>query len=113
MHIDVWINCPDEETAQRIGRLCVEARLAACANVFSPVASIYLWKGAVETATERPLLLKSRRDLFGPLSTLVASLHPYETPGIIAVEMIGVNAAYAAWLDAELSPAEAMKAPVG
>ena len=50
--IDVWINCPDDKTARRIGLMLVERRLAACANVFPRIWSAYHWQGTIETEDE-------------------------------------------------------------
>ena len=48
----VTTTLPDREVAQNLARRLVEERLAACAQVEGPVASVYRWKGAVESATE-------------------------------------------------------------
>lgn len=99
--IDVWVNCPDWETAERIASDVVEARLAACANILSPIASIYQWKGKVERADELPLVLKTRADLFEAVAARVKALHPYETPSIVATELPLVEQSYAEWLAQE------------
>jgi periplasmic divalent cation tolerance protein len=99
--IDVWVNCPDRETAQRIASACVEERLAACAYILAPIASTYRWKDAVEEAQEVPLVLKTRAELFGALSARVKAAHPYEVPGIVATDLPYVDEAYADWLRRE------------
>jgi periplasmic divalent cation tolerance protein len=99
--IDVLVTCPDRAVADAIGRACVEERLAACANIGGEVCSIYRWRGAVEEASEIQLLLKTRESLFDALAERIRALHPYETPCIIATEIVAIDAAYAAWLDAE------------
>ena len=99
--VDVWVNCPDRVTAERIADACVTARLAACANIFAPIFSIYRWKGAIERAEEVPLVLKTRAELFEALSARVKALHPYEVPSIVATELPLVEKDYADWLAAE------------
>ncbi len=99
--VDVWVNCPNRETAERIAEACIDARLAACANIFAPIWSIYRWQGAVERAEEIPLLFKTRRNLFDALATQVRSLHPYEVPSIVATDIVAIDTAYADWLKAE------------
>lgn len=99
--IDVLITCPDRASAEAIARACIDERLAACANIGDPVTSIYRWKGAVETADEVTLLLKTRADLFDRLGARAKAMHPYDVPCIIATEPIAVEPAYAAWLKAE------------
>lgn len=100
--IDVYITCPDRTVAEAIAHACVTERLAAaCANIGAPVTSLYTWKGATETAEEIPLLLKTRATLFDKLTARAKSLHPYETPCIIATDLVAVEADYARWLEEE------------
>jgi periplasmic divalent cation tolerance protein len=99
--IDVWITCPDRDSARRIGRTLVERRLAACANIFGEIESIYHWQGSIEEAREVPLLLKTRQDLFAPLAAAARALHPYDVPAIHAVAAADVTPDYRDWLAAE------------
>lgn len=101
--IDVYITCPDQTVAETIARACVAERLAACANIGGAVTSVYSWKGAIETAEEIPLLIKTRATLFDKLTSRVRALHPYETPCIIATALVAAEADYARWLFAETS----------
>jgi periplasmic divalent cation tolerance protein len=54
-------NAPDTQTAQTLARALVTERLAACVNVLAPCASIYRWQGAIEEASEVPMLIKTTR----------------------------------------------------
>ncbi len=99
--IDVLVTCPDRQVASRIARTLVDERLAACANIGEAIESIYRWKDAIEEANEFPLLLKTRASLFERLSERVKSIHPYEVPCIVAMDLVAVEPAYAAWLEAE------------
>ncbi len=84
--------------AARIGRVLVEERLAACANVVGPIRSIYRWQGAVEEASEHLMLLKARAVDVDRVATRVRALHEYEVPEIIALPIRGGSSAYLAWL---------------
>ena len=99
--IDVYVTCPDRQTAARIARVCVEERLAACANIGEAIESIFRWNDQIEEAMEFPLLLKTRAELFDKLAARVKSEHPYEVPCIIATELVAIDPAYADWLEAE------------
>ena len=58
----VLVTCSSLVEARRIARAVVEARLAACVNILpGAVQSIYRWKGKVESARERLLLIKTSR----------------------------------------------------
>jgi periplasmic divalent cation tolerance protein len=101
--LDIWVNCPDRATAEKIAEICIEKRLAACANIFAPIASLYHWKGKVESDEEVPLVLKTRAELFDTVCATVKSNHPFEVPSIIATELASVEPDYAAWLREETS----------
>lgn len=104
--LDVWINCPSGDVAHDISEALVAERLAACTNTFAEIQSAFHWKGRVERATEVPLLVKTRADLFDAVCDRVRALHPYETPGIMAVEIAQVNQDYLDWvLEETASPA--------
>lgn len=96
--IDVWINCPSADVAHEISESLVAERLAACTNTFGAIQSAFHWKGRVERESEIPLLVKTRQDLFDAVCEKVAALHPYETPGIMAVEVKHVNRDYLEWV---------------
>ena len=58
----VLVTCASSAEAKRIARAVVQQRLAACVNILpGAVSSIYHWKGKVETARERLLLIKTSR----------------------------------------------------
>jgi periplasmic divalent cation tolerance protein len=76
--------CPDKDTAERIARLLVENKLAACVNILPNIKSIYSWKSQVETAEEQLLIIKSSNQGYQAIETAIRSHHPYEIPEIIA-----------------------------
>ena len=79
----------------------VESKLAACVNILPCVQSIYRWQGVVESATEIPLFIKSTAANYPALEKLIAGLHPYETPEIIALPISQGLPAYLNWVAAE------------
>lgn len=94
-------NCPDEETANTIALAVVEAKLAACVNILPRVQSIYRWQGAVESAAEIPLFIKSTAACYPALENTIRQLHPYDVPEIIAFPIAQGLPAYLNWLAAE------------
>jgi periplasmic divalent cation tolerance protein len=97
----VLTNCPDEEVANTIALAVVEAKLAACVNIMPRVQSGYRWQGNVESATEIPLFIKCTVASYPALQEMVASLHSYETPEIIALPIAQGLPAYLNWVAAE------------
>ena len=101
--LDVWVNCPSQEVAETISSELLVRRLVACSNIYPKITSSYHWKDRIESEDEFPLLLKTRDSLFDEVSAVVCDLHPYETPGIIAVPIERVNIDYQEWLVKETS----------
>lgn len=100
----VLTNCPDDAVADRIARTLVEQGLAACVNRPAPVASIYRWRGAVERATETPLLIKTTRERYTAVEQAIRALHPYELPEIVALDIVAGFAPYLRWITDETQP---------
>src|SRR5215471_15437661 len=73
-----------EETRRIAGALVAE-KLAACVNVVDDIDSIYRWQGAVESAAEFLMLIKTRADLLPAIELRLRELHSYEVPELIAV----------------------------
>jgi periplasmic divalent cation tolerance protein len=97
----ILTNCPDEATANAIALALVEEKLAACVNILPRVQSIYRWQGAVESASEIALLIKSTAANYPALEQRIAELHPYDVPEIIALPITHGLPAYLNWLAAE------------
>ncbi len=80
----------------------VAERLAACAQIFGPVTSVYRWQGQIEEAAEWYCLLKTSTAAYPGLETRIRSLHPYEVPEIIATPIVFAAGSYAAWIESEV-----------
>jgi periplasmic divalent cation tolerance protein len=96
-------NLPDRASAEKLARLLVEARLAACVNVLSPARSVYRWKGKIEDAEEHPVLIKTTRERYAALEAAIRKNHPYELPEIIALPVAAGLPAYLDWVASETS----------
>jgi periplasmic divalent cation tolerance protein len=81
--VSIYAVFADTEEAERIGRIVIEERLAACINILSAVRSIYRWKGKVETADEVAAILKTHHWRADALIARIAQLHSYDTPCIV------------------------------
>ncbi|WP_374343081.1 divalent-cation tolerance protein CutA [Azonexus sp.] len=97
----ILTNCPDEDCAGTIALAVVEARLAACVNILPRVQSIYRWQGAVESASEIPLLIKSTAANYAALEAKIRELHPYELPEIVALDVARGLPDYLNWVAGE------------
>lgn len=93
-----FCSCPDPAIATRIARTLVEERLAACVNVLPGMHSIYRWQGAIESADEVLLLIKTTATRMEALRQRIVSLHPNELPEVLAVEAADGLPAYLDWV---------------
>jgi periplasmic divalent cation tolerance protein len=98
----VLCTCADREEAERIAHRLVEQHLAACVNILPGVHSVYRWQGAVESAAEVLLLIKTSSARNQEVQSTVASLHSYEVPEFLVLPVLGGSNAYLAWLGASL-----------
>jgi periplasmic divalent cation tolerance protein len=96
-------NLPDRASADKLARLLVEERLAACVNIQSPCRSVYRWKGKVEDAEEFTMLIKTTRERYPQLEKAIRENHPYELPEIVAVPLAAGLPAYLDWVASETS----------
>ena len=95
----VLVTCSTMAEARRIARAVVEARLAACVNILPGIVnSVYRWKGRVESARERLLLIKTSRKRLGKLQVAIERLHSYEVPEFIALPIVAGSREYLNWL---------------
>jgi periplasmic divalent cation tolerance protein len=92
---------PDAEAARRVADALVGERLAACVTVLGAARSTYRWQGAVESAEELPLLLKTTAARWPALRERLRALHPYEVPEMLALRAADGWPAYLDWVRAQ------------
>ena len=97
----VMTSVPDGDVASRLAHVLVERRLAACVNIMAACTSVYRWNGKLEAATEVPLLIKTRAEVYNEVEAAIRSLHPYELPEIVAVSIQHGLPAYLDWVHRE------------
>ena len=89
---------PEIETARRIARQLVTESLAACANIFPAVESIYRWQDKVENAQETLVFFKTTAARYAAFQDRLKSLHPYEVPEIICLRIADGLPEYLRWV---------------
>ena len=87
----------------RIADRLVAEQLAACCQVSQPIKSVYRWDGKVESSSEVELKIKTAAAKFEEVSTVIKSLHNYDVPQIVAVDVTYVDDGYGEWLGESLS----------
>jgi periplasmic divalent cation tolerance protein len=104
--IVVLSTCASKEEAEKIARMLVEKRLAACVNTLAGLRSTYWWQNAIEQSDEWLLIIKTRRDLVTELRAELEKSHSYDTPEVLAIPVVDGAERYLAWMERELAPRE-------
>ncbi len=99
--VSVYVTAGNTDEAINIARTLIHERLAACANILGEITSVYRWEDAVHEDPETAIILKSRRDLVGPLTERIKELHSYDCPCVTALDITGGNPEFLAWIETE------------
>jgi len=94
----VLTTLPADADAGAFGEALVNERLAACVSIGAEVTSIYAWKGAVERARERQVLVKTVTANVPLIKARLATLHPYDVPELLVLAVADGGEAYLAWV---------------
>jgi len=100
-YIQVSTTVEKKEDADRIAKILVETRVAACVQVIGPIRSTYWWKGKVEEASEWLCVMKTREELYSDLEASLKAVHPYQVPEIVAVPLTKGSEGYLRWIEEE------------
>lgn len=108
------ITAPEGEISQKLARLIVESKLAACVNVLPGVASTYWWEGKIDEAKECLLIAKTDKLKVKGLIKLVKANHPYKVPEVISLRIKEGNRDYLRWIAESLgTPPKKQRIPKG
>jgi periplasmic divalent cation tolerance protein len=94
----IYATFPDRATAMAAGRDLVERGLGGCVNILPAMTSIYLWKGATESAEEAVMIVKLAAEGAERAVAHILANHPYETPAVLIVPVTGGSAEYLHWV---------------
>ena len=94
----VYCTAPDQKSAEKLARHALSLKLAACANIFPEIKSLYWWKGGIQSEGESALILKTRKTLCGRLEKELKKIHPFECPCVIALPLSGGHAPFLRWI---------------
>jgi periplasmic divalent cation tolerance protein len=104
-YLQVQTTTDSRAEAMALARGALEARLAACAQVAGPIASMYWWGDGIEREEEWLLMLKLPTDRYSELAEYLSERHSYDEPEITATPIIAGSPAYLAWIQDETRPA--------
>ncbi len=98
-HVAILVTVDSAEQARKIADVLLEQHRAACVNIVPGVHSRFWWEGAIDTAEEAMLVIKTRAALVDEVTDLVRRNHPAAVAEVIALPIVGGNPEYLAWVD--------------
>ena len=86
------------EEAEKIAKVLVDAKIAACVNIIPQVTSIYRWQGKIESASELLLIVKTVAEHTESVRRKILEVHSYDVPECIVLDVAGGSEPYLAWI---------------
>lgn len=99
----VLVTTASYEEAEKIGRIIVESRLAACANVLNGMHSIFRWDNKINVENECLMIIKTTLQRYSELEAVIRQHHSYSVPEIIALPVVAGSVPYLNWIRSETS----------
>ncbi|HMR25226.1 MAG TPA: divalent-cation tolerance protein CutA [Oligoflexia bacterium] len=89
---------PSKELAKKVAQVCIEQNICACAQIQSPMTSLYKWDGTIEESQEYLVYFKTLSHLEKKLYECIKQHHTYDCPEIISINLSHVDANYQQWM---------------
>jgi len=102
-YIVVYITAKDTEEAEKIARLLLKRRQAACVNIVPEVNSHFWWQNKLDSTRESLLIIKTKDTLLPDIVKSVRKVHSYKVPEIIALPIVGGSQEYLDSIDNEVT----------
>ena len=94
----IYVTAPSLADAEQIAETVVKEKLAACANFFDGVHSIFEWDEKLCREDEAVLILKTTAERVAKLTDRIKKLHPYDCPCIVSLPIENGNPAFLDWI---------------
>lgn len=85
-------------TAKKIAYILLQQKLVACVNITNELTSLYHWKNKIVEDNELLMIMKTTLPKVAELKKQLLSLHPYETPEFIQIEINDGDENYLDWI---------------
>lgn len=95
--IQVNTTFDNKDEAEKVAEILLEQKLVACVQILGPATSKYWWEGKIDKATEYVCFVKTTKELFEEVKSVIQANHSYELPEIIALPIADGEAEYLEW----------------
>ncbi|MBS3068241.1 divalent-cation tolerance protein CutA [Candidatus Micrarchaeota archaeon] len=96
--IIILTTVPKQSDGEKLAKLLVEKKLAACVNIIKIEKSIFRWKGNIVENKEFLLIIKSTAEKYNKLERTIKKNHPYKLPEIVRLKVDGGLRKYLDWV---------------
>ena len=93
-----WTTCGKEEEAEELASSLLKKKVCACISIIPKVTSMYWWKGEICKDKEYSLMIKYAKHNEEILIDSIKTLHSYDIPEIICVDIMDGNKDYFNWI---------------
>ncbi len=98
-HYIFLVTVPNIEEGQKIAKILVENKLAACVNIIRNIISIYRWKGKIEEDNENLLIIKTVEKNSEAIIQKINEIHSYSEPECIGFKIEKGSETYLKWIE--------------
>lgn len=98
-----YITTGSFEEARRIADTLIGERLAACANIYPPITSVFEWEGEVQHDEEVVLIAKTTKAGFERLRERVCEVHSYECPCVVGLRVEQGHQPFLQWIGEQVA----------
>ncbi len=102
IHI-IYSTFGDKGEARVMADSLLQEKLIACANISSPIQSLYHWDGALQEAEEYVLIAKTTLARVEAAIEHINTRHSYECPCVLSWACDGGAPAFAQWIGDEVA----------
>lgn len=97
----IYMTIDTVEGAKDIAQHLLDEKLIACANISSPVTSLYEWDGQMHSDEEFVVILKTHPKHYKAVERRIIELHPYDTPCVLRLETSDGHAPFVDWINTQ------------
>ena len=94
----VYVTVKDEDEGLSIAQKVVQKRLAACANLYPKIKSVFIYQNQIQTQDEAVLLLKTTLLAYDELERFIIEIHSYDDPCVLKLPIEGGAADFMSWI---------------
>ena len=94
----IYVTVKDEDEGLFIAQKVLEKRLAACANLYPKIKSIFNYQNQIQTQEESVLFLKTTVQAYDELERFIIKIHSYDDPCVLRLPIEAGAADFMSWI---------------